>query len=388
MKDQTFRFETDEEMGLRIVHEAEVVRKDEKGLEVTLNCSSSTHEIDRRLKGNPGWGEKFFYELKNNGKATLADQHNLTQTPNGANMFIFVKPEYFKDIETFRDAKEAGGYIVMHRRDLGAPTHKFYHAIVGGRASKQDLLCPEGLRGIGLRESAEEQLFLTREEGLILVPENYTSQNMRTVAGTVKKMGLQQRYHRFISCKELHPQDILKVKIDGEELFKLKTNMKFLFNPETTIDTIQVYVLAWDPENVLPMDCEGMEKDGRFIHFGRESFLAPLDSLEGLLFGRPLPDKVKVFRTQKDEQGNYVTQETTDFNYARHKKVEGAYTGPDGIAVIHPQIFAPDDNLVRALGTGLKPWDEYKWLKFERERLKAETEGRTLVPDEFLYKAA
>ena len=109
--------------------------------------------------------------LVSNGYAELANpEHSLRPSAGGS-------PYLFED-----------NVILFHRKDSGAPTHKLYHSIPGGfPRSQKELYSAEGLRQIGLRESAEENLLITRDtKPKLIVPKD----SVDHVLKSAKRLGI------------------------------------------------------------------------------------------------------------------------------------------------------------------------------------------------------
>ena len=82
-----------------------------------------------------------------------------------------------------------------------------------------------------------------------------------------------------------------------------------------------------------------MEKQERFIHFNRETYLIPLEEVINKKFGTPL-NNFQVFQLDRVENG---------IPYIKTPTHEPPYLGPEGFSVTHPHLWAPEDMMVNCL---------------------------------------
>src|SRR3989338_151883 len=118
------------------------------GMVMTLVYPSNPVKIVGRWAENLEFGVGVYERLLAGGYSPIADLDNPVRPPSSGSTYQF-----------------SDGILVIGRRDKFAPTHKLYHSTFTGFAESYSAVgSSEGIRNIGLRESAEECLLITRDK--------------------------------------------------------------------------------------------------------------------------------------------------------------------------------------------------------------------------------
>ncbi|MDO8509321.1 MAG: hypothetical protein Q7S27_06600 [Nanoarchaeota archaeon] len=332
------------------VYRAEA-EKNKDGLTVRLYYPDKKEEINRRLDENLSWGVNVFKNLIKDRYSVIADSQNP------------IKPAAAGSLYVFND-----GNILVHRRDSRAPTHPMYHSACGGYPTREE--CSRNERGLmetALRETAEECLLVTRDSTpRLIVPKdskNYTIE-------TAKKLGLGLETIE-LNVETLDAPDTLEVyQEDGTLIYSSRAFLDLLWESSTSLTALQLRKLPLSVEDVLPIDGEGMMKDGKFIHFNRESYFLSPHEITYKKFGEVL-DNPRVFQTR------IINGMPEIYN----PQYSSPYLGPENLKVIHPHVWAPEDMLVTCLdGLGISG---YKGKKLEIEMIKTmnKLNKKNLIPE-------
>ncbi len=310
--------------------------------------------INKRLDENLAFGVEVFERLLTEGYSEIANQDNPLKPSGAGSLYLF-----------------SDGGIVFHRRDKFAPTHKLYHgAYAGFPQTLASVYSSSGLEEIALRESAEECLLVTRDKTPWLIVPNDSRQY---VLESAKNLGLDLK-PRFIDVELLQPTDKLEVYDEGESLiFSANAFIEFIYESQTSLTSLQIRKIPLSSEEVFPIDAEGMIKDGKFIHFNRESYVINQRELDNQKFGSILKSpNVCQTRIENGIPSVFAPDYPTP------------YLGPDKIEVQHPHVFAPEDLLNRCLDAiGVEGYGG-RWIHLELEKEKAKLEGRSLLPESVL----
>ena len=117
-------------------------------LKVRLFYPRNPAEENKRLFENLQFGIRTLETLLKEGYAQIANQENPFKPADGGSIYFF-----------------NNGDFLVHRRDKKAPMHKLYHSAPGGYTDSLDSTFTEqGLIETGLRETAEENLLITKEK--------------------------------------------------------------------------------------------------------------------------------------------------------------------------------------------------------------------------------
>lgn len=224
----------------------------------------------------------------------------------------------------------------------------------------------------GLRETAEESLLITREKSPRLVVPNdskeYTLESAKRLGIDLKPL--------YVDVETMEPGDKLEVYYeDGEHIFSARAFLDILYESGTSLNALQIRKVPLASEEVLPIDAEGMIKEGKFVHFNRESYLINISDIEGKEFGSIL-ENPRVFQT-KIENG-FPKIFTPDY--------VKPYLGPDKVKVNHPHIWAPENLLTVCMDAlGVKGYRGKK-LEIELWKEKSKKDGRSLIPEDILVR--
>jgi len=346
------------------VYKAEATREKEK-LTVKLFYSRNPEQLYGRLDEKIQWGINTLEALLSGGYALIADQNNPTKPPSAGSLYLL------KD-----------NNIIVHRRDAGAPIHKLYHSACSGYTNSSDFVYTEkGLQETALRETAEECLLVTRDNvPRLVVPNDPKDKELskkveKYTLDSARRLGLALE-PLSIDVEILDPSDRLEVyDEDNNLLYATKAFLDLQWEASTSISALQIRKLPLHVEDIVPIDAEGMIKDGKWIHFNRESYFLSLSDLEKQKFGTPLSEP-RVFKT-KIENG---------FPKVFTPEYEKPYFGPDKVETTDPHIWAPEDLLTTCLD-GLEV-EGYKGKKHDIEiwKLKSRRDGKSLIPEEYLIK--
>jgi hypothetical protein len=337
------------------VHKADARISDGR-MTVRLTYPRNPEPIDKRLPENLPFGVKVFDRLFREDYAPIADEKNPIKPASGGSLIVL-----------------SDGKIVCHRRDKFAPSHKLYHSAYAGYTQSRDFVySAKGLRETALRESAEECLLVTNEKTPWLVVPNDSRAYTLEAA---KRLGLELR-PRYVDVEVAEPSDVLQVfDEDGNPIFSTRAFLEFIYESQTSLNALQIRHIPLSSKEVIPVDAEGMVKDGKFSHFNRESYVISPAQIAGKPFGTSL-DTPRVYKT-RIESGVPVV-------FAPEYKEP--HLGPDAVEVTHPHIWAPEDLLVRSLdGLGV---DGYKgrWMEIELWKERSKLQDKNLLPEEVLRK--
>ncbi|MBI2672542.1 hypothetical protein HYX16_06430 [Candidatus Woesearchaeota archaeon] len=341
------------------IRKAEAIIKDGR-MTVRLFYPADT-KPQKRLPENPKFGVSVFEDLVKEGFAAIADEQNPIGPCGGGSLYIL------KD-----------DVIVCHRRDSKAPGHAMYHSAYSGWPdSEKAIFTADGLVDICLRETAEECLLVTRDpKPWLLVPKD----SQEYTHASAKRLGIDLR-ERLVDVELVPPTDTLEVYDHNcNQIFTAKAFLRFIYESNTSLNASQIRQLPLSSDEVVPIDAEGMiSKDGKFIHFNRESYFVSLDEIAKMQFGSIMGlqgQGVRVFKTMaRDGIPEVYTPEYRE-----------PFLGPDNVPVIHPHIWAPEDSLTRALdGLGI-PGYKGKWMEIELWKERSKLEGKSLLPDGVIKK--
>jgi len=325
-------------------------------LTVKLSYPRKPEPIERRLPENLQFGVRTLERLLRDSYAEIADQNNPIKPAAAGSLYLL-----------------SDGNFIVHRRDKGAPTHSLYHSAYGGYTNSLEFVYTEhGLMQTALRETAEECLLITRDKTpKLIVPEDSKDYTLESA----KRLGLDLDY-LTVKVETLDPSDKLEAYYeDGENIFSAKAFLALLWESSTSLTALQIRKLPLSAEDIIPIDTEGMVKDGKFVHFNRESYVISKEEISNKPFGTIL-EAPRVFQTSIiDNKPNVYTP-----------SYNPPYLGPDRIPVISPHVFAPEEMLTACLD-GLNV-EGYKGKKLEIELWKEKTklEGRSLLPEKVLAK--
>lgn len=341
------------------------VEFDGRGLTVRLFYPSlnQLEEISSRLPEQLDFGISVFEQLLREGKAVAAVPSFPLKPSSGGSMYIL-----------------EDNAIVCHRRDKGAGVHKLYHSPNGGYAKSREFTHTlKGLEATALAETAEECLLITRDKNSegkpwLVVPEESEEETLKRAQ--LFKIDLPIRK---IKSEILEGRDRLEVYENNLPLFKAeKVCISVVYESVTSLSTLWPRKLPLHGNEVVPIDTEGMEKQGKFIHFNREAYLIPLEEIVNKKFGTPL-NKFEVYQLDKVESG--IPQVKTPF-YSQ------PYLGPEGVAVTNPHIWAPEDMMVNCLRSlDVAGYRGSDGLQLELEKIKSRKDNRSLVPREYLVNS-
>jgi len=306
--------------------------------------------LKRRLDENLTFGINVLERLIEKGYSEIANNDNPIGPAGGGSLYVL-----------------SDGVFVCHRRDKHAPTHKMYHSVYSGFPDSEEAVYTEhGLIQSGLRETAEECLLITREKiPRLVVPNdsrNHTLASARNLGINLKPL--------YLDIETLDPRDKLEVyNADGQILFSTRAFLDLVYESLTILNALQIRRVPLSSQEVLPIDGEGIIKNGRFTHLNRESYFINLDEIKNKPFGSLLKNP-RVFRTRIK---NGIPELFTPF-------YEKPYLGPDNVEVVSPYVWAPDNLLITCLDA--LQVSGYKEKKFGIELWKERTKlnGKSLIP--------
>lgn len=325
-------------------------------LSVRLFYPRNPQVIDKRLPAAPAFGVATLEKLLREGQAQIATQESPIKPADGGSIY------YFND-----------GAFLVHRRDKGAPMHSLYHSAPGGYTDTLDSTFSEtALLTTGLRETAEENLLVTRDNPPRLIVPNdskdYTLAAARTLGLNLKPI--------YVDVKTLPSNDTLEVLYeDREPIFtsRGKGFLDLMWDDTTSFSLMQIRLIPFSSEEVLPVDAEGMFKGNNFVHFNRESYLLPISGVADKQFGTPLHNP-RVYQT-RFEKGIPVIY-TPEY--------QEPFLGPDKKRVNHPHIWAPENHTTVCLDALQIPGYSGKRLEIELWKDRCRLEGKPMIPEEFL----
>lgn len=315
----------------------------------------------KRLDGNPAYRVKVLKKLLRDGHAKIASEKVPMKPADGGSIYAF-----------------SDGVFLVHRRDKGAGVHKLYHSAPGGYTDSLDsTFSEEGLIATGLRESAEENLLVTKDNPPRLIVPNdsceYTLKAARTLGIELKP--------RYVDVGTLPSRDRLRVfNEDGGLIFQSygRGFLDIMWDDSTSFSLMQIRLMPFSSDEVLPIDAEGMMIKGQFKHFNRESYLVAVCDVANKVFGTPL-ENPRVYQTRFE--GGMPIVYTPEYG-----RDQTPFLGPDGVQVTHPHIWAPENHTtvcLDALGV-----EGYKGRRLSTELWKnqCKVSGKSMVPEEFLAR--
>ncbi len=330
-------------------------------LQVKLFYPRNPQVIEKRLDGNPEFGVNTLETLLREGHARIA-------TPE-----VPLKPADGGSVYFFQD-----GVFLVHRRDAKAGVHKLYHGAPGGYTDSLDSTFSEyGLIETGLRETAEENLLITRDK----TPRLYVLNDSREhTLAAARRLGIDLEKVKliYIDAGTLPSDDSLQVFYEnGEPIFSSKGKgfLDIMWDDSTSFSMMQVRLMPLSSEEILPVDAEGFMKGDMFRHFNRESYLIGKNEVANKLFGTPL-ENPRVYQT-RIENGIPIV-------YALEYREP--FLGPDAKQVTHPHIWAPENHTTVCLDALEIPGYKGKRIETELWKNRCRLEGKEMVPDEFLVK--
>ncbi len=329
--------------------------KEGNSLTVKLYYPRKPEPIERRLPENLPFGVRTLEKLLGDSYAKIADQNNPIKPAAAGSLYLL-----------------SDGNFIVHRRDRGAPTHSLYHSAYGGFTNSLEFVYTEsGLIQTALRETAEECLLITRDRTpKLIVPEDSRDYTLESA----KMLGLDLDY-LTVKVETLDPSDKLEVYYeDGEHIFTAKAFLDLLWESSTSLTALQIRKLPLSVEEVFPIDAEGMIKDGRFVHFNRESYVLSKEEVSNKQFGTIL-ENPRVFQTRITDD---IRIYTPSYN--------PPYLGPDKTPVTSPHVFAPEDMLTACLDALQIQGYKGKKLEIELWKEKTKLEGSSLLPEAVLVK--
>ncbi len=331
------------------------------GLVVKLYLSEEMEIKKGRISSNIKYGISVLQNLLNTKRAQIADSDHPIRLPSGGAMFLL---------------KE--GMFVCHRRDRKAPTHKLYHSIPAGHPNMKEVSLLElAIRGetqesylleTCLREGAEECVFVTRGNNKrLVVPKGLGDLEKYTIE-TAKKIGLGGLEKYEIGARLLNVLD--KVEFydsHGRPLCQENACVVFNYESETGITALQIIELDINSWEILPVDAEGKQSDGKFVRFNRESYILN-------------PNNIGEFGSYLDNPD--VNQVVIENGIPKGHRTgyEPPFLGMDLVEVKQPHLWAPDELLVRALDAiGVKGYAG-KWMEIELWKYLKLQNHEQLVP--------
>ncbi|MDP3881860.1 MAG: hypothetical protein Q8Q31_03200 [Nanoarchaeota archaeon] len=325
------------EISLFKIHKAEAHVNAEGDVLVRLFYPRNPEMLEKRLGENLEFGLEVFSNLKAKRNAQIANINNPISSPAAGICYVL------KD-----------DHLVCSRRDAKAPNHKFYHGIYSGfLQSKEDAYSEEGINQAGLREGAEECLFITREVNpRLIVPEDAKDITLEAA----KNLGLKIP-SLVVPFETLPGRDTLEVYGGGNLLFTMRANIDFTYESLTVLNVSHIRRIPFSSTEVIPLDAEGLARESGFLHFNRESYVINLSKLENKFFGDVLEDP-SVYQVRIEEG----IPKPFSPSYTR------PYLGPNNRISESPHIWAPNNLLLKSLAVlGVKGY-KGKWVELEYER--------------------
>jgi hypothetical protein len=341
---------------------------DNGALTVRLYYPNKPEELTKRLPGNSVFGANALETLLREGYARIATPECPIKPADGGSIYLF-----------------NDNVVLVHRRQfpLGKNSvHNFYHSAPGGYTENLNATrSEEGLIATGLKETAEEQILFTRDYPHWVIVANdlkeYTLQ-------AVKNLGLDEYFGnrlKFVDVENLPSSDILEVyDEDKNKIFtsKGKGFLDPMWDNSTSLSLMQIRKLPFSSEEIFPIDAEGMVgKDGKYIHFNRESYLIPLSELADKPFGTPL-ENPRVHKTA-------INQNTIPL-FVYSPSYSEPFYGPDEKRVNHPHLFAPENHFIVCLDALGVPGFKGRRLDWQLWKEKCIRDNICMIPKEFLVE--
>lgn len=330
---------------------------DRDSMHVRLVYPKNPKKINTIIPEHLEFGRSVLNELRNYGYCDIASQGSPIKPPSAGSVYITLD-----------------GKLIIHRRDTGARTNALYHSIYAGFTASTDFVySEEGLINTALRETAEESLIITNEDNpTLLIP----SDSEQVTQESANRLGLNLK-SRLIPVKTLPAKDTLEVLgEDGKRIYKANVWLELYHSGHSGISAILLRQLPFNSEEILPIDAEGMTKDGKFIHFNRESYIVdPKDIPRN--FGEPL-ENTPSYQTQFAQDGKPKIYGVD---------VQPPFFGPEKVRVTHPHIFAPDDLLAKVLSVlDIPGYESNRWIETELHKINSRLESKSPVPEQFIIK--
>ncbi|MFA5857134.1 MAG: hypothetical protein WC867_07255 [Candidatus Pacearchaeota archaeon] len=345
----------DKEISIFKINRAEASYED-GNIHLRLYYPRNPAEETKRIPENLEYGKKVLEELLVKGFSQIADMSNPIKPADGGSMYVF-----------------NDGAFLVHRRDKGAPMNKLYHGAPGGYTDTLDSTFSEkGLLETGLRESAEENLLITRDiNPRLIVPNDSIEYTLKSA----KQLGIELK-PLYLPVDILPSSDTLEVFYeDGEHIFTSK-NRGFIdpiWAGSTSLSLMQIRLLPISSEEVLPIDGEGMMIKGEWKHFNRESYILSKEEVANKPFGTPL-ENPRVYQT-RIENGKPIVYNPVS---------QEPFFGPDLIEVTNPHLWSPENHTNVCLDAlGVPGFKEKRLLK-ELIKIKFKIAGHSLIPQEFI----
>ncbi len=332
------------------VHRAEA-KYDGESLNIKLFYPRTPQFINERLGANPEWGIQVLDNLLTKGHSVLADEKNPVKPPSAGSLVVL-------NDDT----------IVCHRRDKGAKVHSLYFSTSSGFPNERRALFTRGgLLETALRETAEELLLLTRDKKprLVVTPglKDYT-------LASAQRLGFDMSCYEVAEAVDEGTDTLEVFYDDGEKLFSVKTYLDMMFDVDTSLNILQIRRLNISSKEVVPVDTEGVFKEGRYVHFNREAFLLHHSEIADIGFAEPL-ENPRVY--QSGLGGRYPVV------YSEEPK---EFLGPGKTPVTHPYLFAPDNLMTVGL-------DALHVLGYRGNKLRTELwKEQTILKDSQRSEAA
>ncbi len=323
-----------------------------QGINVRLFYPEQRESLTRLLPEQLEFGVRFFETLLEKGYAEFATADFPIRPPSAGSMYVF------KDMK-----------FLIHRRDPGARLHPLYHSMpVGYNNRSSHAFSASGIMNTMLRESSEENLLITRDGKRLLVPRDARPY----VLDAAEKVGLDLTRMKIeeIDVETLAGPDRISVFYNDKLQFSVPSYAAFSFEGSRTLNAMTIRFVDLNSEDILPVDGEGMEKDGRWVLFNRESYIVDPSEMDGVMFGDALKDpEVYVTEWENTSYGRVPRPRLSTAGYP----IEGKprfYYGPDKKVVTEPHVFAPDDLLIRMLDVrGISGYAGH-WMELEIEKTK------------------
>ncbi|MBI1935325.1 hypothetical protein HYS31_02690 [Candidatus Woesearchaeota archaeon] len=311
------------------------------------------------------FGIESYERLMTDGRTEIANNENPINPPSGVELYFFNDDKF-----------------VCGNRGLGARTQKKTHTAYGGYPQSLDeVLSAEGIRSIAYREYAEEIVMLIRDAPSYMVIPNMTDENRLkerveySLRCARERLGLELKPH-IVDVEFKEPVDTLEVYNENDEiLFKTKVNLDWIFHPVTSLEAFYSGRFTnLSSEEIIPFDTEGDFANGKFNRLNLESWVVDLEDIKGKPFGCILKNP-RVYQTQFEGS----TPQAAIVNFSE------PYIGPEGIAVVSPYVFYPNQLLVRLLGAhGVQGFEN--WVKIQHQKDKAQMDGKFLIDEALVRK--
>jgi len=329
---------------------------DGESLTMKLWYPANPEIITGRIGANPEWGMEVIDNLLTKGHAVLANKQNPVKPPSAGSLVVFNDNAF-----------------VCHRRDKYAPMHKMYQSSSSGfPQDRESIFTKKGLLETAVRETAEETLFITKDIGPRLVTTPALAHHSKESA---ERLGFDLKTYQ-VKEELAESKDRLEVyDHHGDLIFSVNTFLDMMFDTDTSLNILQIRKLDIASDEVLPVDAEGMFKDGKFMHFNRKSFIIPFNTIVNQDFGHPLVNP-QVYQTRLgNSEPEIYTPEPKEF------------LGPGATPVTHPYLFCPENLLTVSLDAlGIEGYDGEKLYteRWKDETLHEQGTEAGLIPPQFL----